>query len=348
MLLLSQRKGFVRNKRMELVYARSSSQQGGLLKHRDKRLLIAVLASGLAGAGLGEVFWPRTSVKNRCVEAAFAAAEPPPDQERQTPRLGNEAAFEQTLRSCLGTACYTATPKDARSDARVALLAPPSAAADAFFAWYTALAKRGGATARKVEWVKTAHAPPYGYGKNHGYTRIVRLVLPLLSSVAASSTDAAAESLAQHIRWHCRVSHVAAHTAQLTVRSAADLGSIADRRLAAERLLSFVGLKVSPDLLDEGERTFAPVLAALRAADAATEALDASAWRLADVLASELRSTQNLRAWPCRSLWVDTSDPALRDAARALAPNCSRPFTTCSVGRDRQEMVGQQADPISK
>ena len=50
---------------------------------------------------------------------------------------------------------------------------------------------------------------PYGYGKNHGYTRIVRLALPLLSSVAASSQGNAAESLAQHVRWHCRVSHVA-------------------------------------------------------------------------------------------------------------------------------------------
>ena len=47
---------------MELLYARgraSSTKQPGLLKHRDKRLLIAVVVSGLAGAGLGEIFWPR-------------------------------------------------------------------------------------------------------------------------------------------------------------------------------------------------------------------------------------------------------------------------------------------------
>ena len=44
---------------MELVYARSSKQPGGLLKHRDKRLLLAIIVSGIAGAGLGEIFWPR-------------------------------------------------------------------------------------------------------------------------------------------------------------------------------------------------------------------------------------------------------------------------------------------------
>ena len=327
---------------MELLYARgraSSTKQPGLLKHRDKRLLIAVIASTIAGAGLGEIFWPRVSTH---IEAE--AVEPVQESGR---RLPNEAAFEQTLRSCLGAACYTATPKGSRADSRIALLAPPSQAADAFFDWYVALAKRGGVTARKVEWVQTSHAPPYGYGKNHGYTRIVRLALPLLSSVAASTQGApAAESLAQHIRWHCRVSHVAAHTAQLTVRSSKDLTDVVERRLTTERLLSFAGLKVAPDLLDEGERTFAPVLRALQAADASTDALDASRWRLADVLSSELSATQNLRAWPCRSLWVDMDDPALVEAARALAPNCSRPFTTCSVGRDREEMFGQKSEPI--
>ena len=207
----------------------------------------------IAGAGLGEIFWPR-------VKPSFEEAVEPV---QESSRLPNEAAFEQTLRSCLGAACYTATPKGSKAEARIALLAPPSQAADAFFEWYRDLAKRGGVTARKVEWIQTSHAPPYGYGKNHGYTRIVRLALPLLSSVAASSQGNAAESLAQHVRWHCRVSHVAAHTAQLTVRSSRDLADVVERRLATERLLSFVGIKVAPDLLDEGERTFAPVLRAL-------------------------------------------------------------------------------------
>ena len=47
---------------MELLYARgraSSTKQPGLLKHRDKRLLLAIIVSAIAGAGLGEIFWPR-------------------------------------------------------------------------------------------------------------------------------------------------------------------------------------------------------------------------------------------------------------------------------------------------
>ena len=76
------------------------------------------------------------------------------------------------------------------------------------------------------------------------------------------------------------------------------------------------------------------------------DALQASRWRVSDVLTNELSSTQNLRAWPCRILWVDMDDAALVEAAKALSPNCSRPFTTCSVGRDREEMFGQRSEPI--
>ena len=107
---------------MELVYARSSKQ--GLLKHRDKRLLLAIIVSGIAGAGLGEIFWPR-------VKPSFEEAVEPVQESNH--KLPNEAAFEQTLRSCLGDACYTATPKGSKAEARIALLAPPSQAADAFF-----------------------------------------------------------------------------------------------------------------------------------------------------------------------------------------------------------------------
>ena len=92
--------------------------------------------------------------------------------------------------------------------------APPSAVAAEVFRWYRALCP---GKKPKIEWVETAHAPPYGYGKNHGYTRIVRLALPLTASVAAAAAGDAAATLRQHVRWHCRVSHVAAHTALLTL-----------------------------------------------------------------------------------------------------------------------------------
>lgn len=117
--------------------------------------------------------------------------------------LPSEETFRSTLRSCSGDACFTATPAGAGVDARIALLAPPSDVSAALWKWYERLLSSS--KKPKIEWVKTGHAPPYGYGKNHGYTRIVRLALPLLSSVEASVnvTSLASSVLRQHVR--CRV-----------------------------------------------------------------------------------------------------------------------------------------------
>ena len=244
--------------------------------------------------------------------------------------MPGEQVFRSTLRNCLGAACFTETPAGAGVDARIALLAPPSAAARAVFGWYRSLL----ATTKKpkLEWVETSHAPPYGYGKNHGYTRIVRLALPL--AVASNVT-----ALKQHVRWHCRVSHVAAHTAMLTLEPR-DFEDVATRRMTAERLLSFAGVKVSHDALAAAEQAFGPAGTAVDAAvDAARAAVSRAGPALDAALAGELKATKTLQAWPCRSLWVDKAGDAAA-AARALAPDCGAPFTTCSVPRDKQEMAG--------
>jgi hypothetical protein len=96
--------------------------------------------------------------------------------------------------------------------------------------------------------IQTSHIPPYGYGKNHGYTKLIRyspnpLLLQVLdalswalqnsnnSSAAAAmvpdestTTTNVAVTMAdvimttrQILRWHCRVSHIAAHTAVLSI-----------------------------------------------------------------------------------------------------------------------------------
>ena len=57
-------------------------------------------------------------------------------------------------------------------------------------------------------------------------------------------------------------------------------------------------------------------------------------------LRNELTATRTLRKWPCQSLWVENGDERL---AHALAPNCSAPFTTCSVARDRCETKATRA-----
>ena len=249
---------------MELVYARSSKQPGGLLKHRDKRLLIAIIVSSNRQAPASARSSGRAR-RDTLLRSGRARAREQ-DASRTRPPSSRRCGVVWVRRA-------TRPHRRARKQRQESLYwrrrhKPPTRSSRGT----SHLAKRGWNNARKVEWIQTAHAPPYGYGKNHGYTRIVRLALPLLSSVAASSQGNAAESLAQHVRWHCRVSHVAAHTAQLTVRSSRDLLDVVERRLTTERLLSFVDIKVAPDLLDEGERTFAPVLRALREADASIDA----------------------------------------------------------------------------
>ena len=66
---------------------------------------------------------------------------------------------------------------------------------------------------------------------------------------------------------------------------------------------------------------------------------------LKEVLQNELDSTDNLKKWPCKSLWdleglqEDGSDVTSR-MAKKLVPDCSAPFTTCGVKRDRCEERG--------
>ena len=126
----------------------------------------------------------------------------------------------------------------------------------------------------------------------------------------------------------------------LTVFGERDLLGLAERRQTAEKLLSFAGVKVSHDMLADAERSFGPVAAALRKALAARPRTPDAEADLDAVLGRELKSTKTLQAWPCKSLWVDKADPVLRAHAAALAPNCSTPFTTCSVGKDKSEMAG--------
>jgi hypothetical protein len=93
-----------------------------------------------------------------------------------------------------------------------------------------------------IEIIPTTHIAPYGYGKTHGWTRLVRLVpQPLL--VGATDTllsvvgtkegndinrddtitkdsltfEDLKSSLRQQIRYHCRLNHISAHTALWSV-----------------------------------------------------------------------------------------------------------------------------------
>lgn len=68
---------------------------------------------------------------------------------------------------------------------------------------------------------------------------------------------------------------------------------------------------------------------------------------LDEVLLDEMRISKNLTAWPCESFW-NVGDPknrleispVLQRISQAMSPNCTAPFTSCFVKRDKCEYAG--------
>jgi hypothetical protein len=128
--------------------------------------------------------------------------------------------FEATVRSCLGPKCFDMPAKGVE---RVGLLAPPGSGAD--FLHNILRRVHSNIPSDKFEVISESHVPAYGYGKNHGWSRIIRLVrspIPQAIHLLANSpspTNAASpleSQVRQLVRWHCRLSHVAAHTRMLS------------------------------------------------------------------------------------------------------------------------------------
>lgn len=95
----------------------------------------------------------------------------------------------------------------------------------------------------RIQFVQTSHIPPYGYGKTHGLTKIIRIVsqpiyiqvfdtLYTLLQNKTTTTDHDSSSITAKtsitiddikaglqliLRYHCRLSHIAAHTATYTI-----------------------------------------------------------------------------------------------------------------------------------
>jgi hypothetical protein len=161
-----------------------------------------------------------------------------------------EKVFETTMRSCLGTFCFDDAVRatGGKDVVRVGILTPDIADGERIL---SLLVAGGIPVGDKIELIATTNVPPYGYGKNHGWSRIIRIARPLIpqSIGLLSSTSSEPNRLEtadilidpqvcvhlasgplhfimlynncwvqvrQLMRWHCRLSHVAAHTAMLT------------------------------------------------------------------------------------------------------------------------------------
>lgn len=184
--------------------------------------------------------------------------------------------------------------------------------------------------------------------KNHGWNRIVRVsrrliphaysllknLYPTTGNGTTIPIRAYETQIRQLTRWHCRLSHVAAHTKMLTVF----LEDVyAKPVVEMERMLTFMGVPVQrPELLT------------------AVAEMDLRSFRRDDedvpvhlreaglrVLHEEMRSTNGLSDWPCRPFRELDGDAMVRLQlhTRHLAPNCSHPFVKCTVGFDLKEQV---------
>ncbi|KAL3778789.1 hypothetical protein ACHAW5_006755 [Stephanodiscus triporus] len=160
------------------------------------------------------------------------------------------------------------------------------------------------------------------------------------------------------MRWHCRLSHVSAHTAMVTL-SLEDV--LRDPKTALGRVLAFVrredwewegrgggGGDESRQSPEGGEET--------RAADDLI-VVDRGGFLLCRcAFAGEMDRSSNLTSWPCPSFWEgvdgigggsdnddgDDQTRVIRRISGEMVPNCidNDPFARCTVNKDRCEVKG--------
>lgn len=295
--------------------------------------------------------------------------------------LDNEKFFIDTIKSCLPgqekpkQKCrqYVPDPMPGESKRvqRVAILAPPGEISSSLLSKVEEIAhhhnKRHDREEPEIEVFERTHVPPYGYGKTHGLTKVLRLVpQPLLlevtdalHSVLAHGETAASLSLndikaalRQIIRFHCRISHLSAHTALYSV-DLEELMLEPDKiKKKLQKFLIPKDLQESVEADDEVE--YAPdddqstMFEALELIG--TQLLsriqeDVDIKRVLDqVLVDELKNSKNLSVWPCPSFWSagepddpNQLSPIVQRLARALSPDCNDAYGQCWVQRDKCE-----------
>jgi hypothetical protein len=177
------------------------------------------------------------------------------------------------------------------------------------------------------------------------------------------------QALRQIIRWHCRLSHVAAHTSLMTI-SLEDL--VEDPWQSEYQVSRFLNLKpkdyaleqhlMEEQHIDEDEIAgsvdqIVQHAAALLLKIEAVEKLPRKMLEpmLDEVINEELKLTNNLKDWPCLPFWsagnsATPNDMALiaKHNAKDFSPNCEAEFTNCFVPRDKCEAKGDSICKGSK
>lgn len=275
--------------------------------------------------------------------------------------------FSKTLKSCIDKQkCLMHVPEGTTTH-RIGILHPPGVFGELFTEFVERVVENHWGNDTDIVLLPTSHVPPYGYGKTHGLTKIIRLsVSPQMTHGVdvilqySDGKDATLQDLRQVvrqlIRWHCRLSHVAAHTALLTVT----LESLVEQSLDIyEAIRDFLNLDhVSPldRIMDDGRLEVEGLVTSMH--DAMNrihllltklngESLEPIEDVVHSVIQEELDKTNNLKKWPCLSFWSVGEQSKLEDltiiaksVARAFSPNCTAEYSQCGVARDLCEARG--------
>jgi hypothetical protein len=293
--------------------------------------------------------------------------------------------FSRTVKSCLpnlNSKCQTYVHEN--NIPRVAILAPPGDFGDWIFRWASKVVDTRLGSTVKMDMQLVSSVPPYGYGKTHGWTKIIRILPRSLMLGAADAIRGSLKlgqtqneltlrdlkaALRQLLRYHCRISHLAAHTAVLTL----EMDILASTPyVATEVVLNFLNITAVQhgereeddiDVLEDSDDLGKYYTTREQDVVAMSNHVQAFAsslltWierheqvnvqeQLQDVLKEELLLSKNFTKWPCGSMWT-TGDgpqgtdlsPFARKLAQSLAPNCNGKYTSCPVKGDRCEEAG--------
>jgi hypothetical protein len=299
----------------------------------------------------------------------------PPREIELVPDNFQHEPFLATLKSCLPAeklSCKQFIPNTGIE--RIGILSPPGALGFVFDTFVDEVLRLHPSN-HSMEIIKTSHVPPYGYGKTHGYTKFIRLAtMPLLLAASDMVLNQVTEgsvstmdditlrdvtqALRQVVRWHCRLSHVAAHTAIMTV-TLEDL--VEDPWEVEYNIRVFLNLlqdekKTLQDHLEQEKHVDEDELAGsmdeivhrstllLLRLDQLNRQENKSSPKMEDmmdaIVNNELKTTKNLEAWPCKSFWEfdDIVTEVSKRTASILAPNCTS--GNCWVPRDLCEVQG--------
>jgi hypothetical protein len=145
------------------------------------------------------------------------------------------------------------------SKPRIGIMVTPGYISNGLGNWIKeSLIEVGKKSGNELEVVITAHVPVYGYGKSHGFSKLIRVTLPqpfdsadaflhekLQEKLDSSKIDRMKppskieiETLVKLLmRWQCRLSHVSAHTSMISITL---YGVLYNPQMALEHILKFV------------------------------------------------------------------------------------------------------------